>query len=239
MTDRVATMARTQSPPHRANGRGHDPRSRPLSDPHDTPYGLCKCGCGGATPPAKATNSHRGLVKGEPVNYLTGHQHRTSRMDWVAEDRGYPTPCWIWQHGLSGSGYGQRAINGRVYYAHRLAYEGAFGSIPEGHYVCHRCDVPQCVNPEHLFTGSPADNVRDRVRKGRTPLGEDRPEAKLTRAKVAEARRLHAQGRYSIRELGELFGVTRSCMDFAVRGDTWRCVTDPPGYGQPIAGLEA
>lgn len=64
-------------------------------------------------------------------------------------------------------GYGRPSVNGRQYYMHRLAYEAAFGAIPDGLHVCHHCDNPPCINPKHLFLGTNRDNIADRVRKGR------------------------------------------------------------------------
>ena len=77
--------------------------------------------------------------------------------------------CWLWlgPH-MSQGGYGCFRFDGKNHYAHRAAWELAYGSIPSGLHVCHRCDVPLCVNPAHLFLGTPGDNVRDCRTKGRT-----------------------------------------------------------------------
>ena len=77
------------------------------------------------------------------------------------------TGCWLWTAGVSGQAYGSVSINGKDYRAHRLSYETWIGPIQAGLCDCHKCDTPLCINPDHLFLGTPADNNADRDRKGR------------------------------------------------------------------------
>jgi hypothetical protein len=75
--------------------------------------------------------------------------------------------CWLWTRSVTGKGYG-KCGNGFVWVTtHRLSWETFVGPIPEGKHVLHRCDVRRCINPEHLFLGTNADNVRDAIEKKR------------------------------------------------------------------------
>jgi hypothetical protein len=80
--------------------------------------------------------------------------------------------CWLWTAGLRGkTGYGAFKLNGKVIDAHRISYELHNGTIPEGMYVCHTCDNRKCVNPNHLFLGTPKDNWQDGINKNRITKG--------------------------------------------------------------------
>lgn len=74
--------------------------------------------------------------------------------------------CWLWVGGTTKAGYGVMNSKGRMILAHRFSCE-LFNGLPDGLYACHRCDMPSCVNPSHLFAGTATDNARDMVAKGR------------------------------------------------------------------------
>lgn len=90
--------------------------------------------------------------------------------------------CWIWKGSKNQKNYGMFVYKGRVHMAHRVAYMEWKGEIPDGRLVCHTCDNPSCVNPDHLFVGSNQDNMDDMKAKGRQKSlsGEENKNSKLT-----------------------------------------------------------
>ena len=98
--------------------------------------------------------------------------------------------CWLWLGTTTYQGYGQLRIRGASVRAHRFAFELYHGSIPDGLFVLHKCDVPCCVNPDHLYLGTPADNARDAVKRNRTRRGILARSARLTEAEVREIRKI-------------------------------------------------
>lgn len=175
---------------------------------------LCQCGCGEPAPIAKLTNSRRGHVAGRPVRFINGHQNRPPGPRWISEDRGYSTPCHIWQWARNAAGYG---YNGGGF-AHRKAWIAANGPLPDGLRVLHRCDVPACVNPEHLFVGTQAENVADMVAKRRSLGGTRNPSAKLTEDDVLAIRASHEP----LGTLAKRYGVCKATVSDARTGRTWR-----------------
>jgi len=133
--------------------------------------------------------------------------------------------CWIWTAGTD-EGYGAISTThepdcGKKERAHVFAYKRLVGDIPEGMYVCHKCDNRLCVRPSHLFLGTHLDNQRDKLSKGRQPKGSQHGMAKLTDEQVTEIRKLYATGEYLQRELAEKFGIYQQTVSSIVRGTTW------------------
>lgn len=132
--------------------------------------------------------------------------------------------CWLWNGTKKRAGYGVIVVGGRGprrhYLAHRVSWERAFGAIPSGKVVCHKCDQPSCVNPAHLFLGTSADNVSDMVRKGRHAKGEHHGCAKVSEADVREIRSLHSGGMSQL-GIARQFGISNSTIHLIVKGRLW------------------
>lgn len=124
------------------------------------------------------------------------------------------TDCLITTYRGNQKGYPQLLVDDQPTRVHRLAWEHINGPIPAGMQVLHKCDRPPCVEIEHLFLGTNADNVADKMAKGRhvagVLFGEANPNSKLTDAEVAEVARLYATTGLSHRQLARQFNVGQS-----------------------------
>jgi len=152
------------------------------------------------------------------VSSLSGKRYH---LFWAKVDVG--DGCWLWTAGTDKYGYGLFYAGEGMRLAHRLSWVMAKGEIPEGLCVLHRCDVPSCVRPGHLFLGTQAENNRDMRDKGREfrPIGERHGKAKLTEDDVREIRRTYAAGGISYRELGLIYGVCKENVYAVVRRKSW------------------
>lgn len=133
--------------------------------------------------------------------------------------------CLVWIGGLVKGGYGGMRVAGRLHRTHVLAYEHFIGPVPHGHGVLHTCDKPPCITWwAHLFTGTDADNVRDRDVKGRMARGSKHPRARLTEDGVLIIRAQHKSGAMTTSELAKQRGVSRQCIDEVLNYSTWKHV---------------
>ena len=122
--------------------------------------------------------------------------------------------CWLWTGNTMHSGYGNFGIGVKNSDgAHRFSWRMHRGEIPKGMFVCHKCNVKLCVNPDHLYLGTPAKNSRDAQEDGLL-------EHKLSVEKVLEIRRLSADG-FSLSALAARFGVTDSMIGHIRAGRSW------------------
>lgn len=140
---------------------------------------------------------------------------------------GAPSGCWLWSAGAIPEGYGSVGVNGRQVGAHRLAYEAAHGDgAAKGLFVRHRCDTPACVNPAHLEVGTPAQNSRDAVVRGRSARGERVAGARLTEEDVRAIRSAYIpKSRHANqRALARRYGVDQGTIAQLLLRKTWRHV---------------
>lgn len=132
--------------------------------------------------------------------------------------------CWNWQGAKNNYGYGIFGVFGKLKLSHRFSYEINKGKIPKGLLVCHSCDNPKCVNPEHLWLGTNNDNSIDKVRKGRQfkQNGEKAPNAKLKLKDVETIRKLYSTKLFTFTELGEIYSMNKSTIRCLIRRLTWK-----------------
>ena len=126
--------------------------------------------------------------------------------------------CWLWMGVTAHFGHGVIAINGKKRHAHRIAWEVFVGPIPDGLNVCHKCDIPSCVNPAHLFLGTDMDNFNDMRAKRRHAFGERSGQAKLTERDV---RVIRSDARPN-RTIATEYGVSGVLIGMIKRGRIWR-----------------
>lgn len=132
--------------------------------------------------------------------------------------------CWEWIGPTSNHGYGGLNVNGRRMVASRYSYEKYIGPIPEGLFVCHKCDNPPCVNPDHLFLGTSAENTRDRDRKNRGAhnYGETNGAHRYTAETMLAIKADVESGRATKRSIAAKFGVCYETVMRVAHGRTWR-----------------
>ena len=127
--------------------------------------------------------------------------------------------CWLWTGSTVQNGYGQVKINSKTHKTHRIAWFLAGNTIPEGHVIRHKCRSKNCLNPEHLETGTHAENVADRVRDGTNPYGEKNHTAKLTAPQVLEIRARDTEDK---QRLAEEYRVTQVTISHIIHRHTWK-----------------
>lgn len=119
--------------------------------------------------------------------------------------------CWLWTGKRNRNEYG---VTHHYKLAHRLSWEMHFGPIPNQMSVCHKCDNPPCVNPEHLFLGTMKENMDDKVSKGRQFK-------KLTTKLVKEIREQYKPGKIRMKDLAIKYKVSTSLISIVIRREVW------------------
>jgi hypothetical protein len=208
---------------------------------HETPviknhiaFYMCRCSCGTerlvrSVYLRKNLSKSCGCLVGEtskkrhvenrtPENFQKRFWQKVSKSD----------ECWTWIGSKDCDGYGvmSQHVNGiaKQRKAHIISYELHFGEIPTGICVLHKCDNPSCVNPEHLFLGTQADNQHDRKNKGRQAKGEANGRAKLTEQDVRDIRYLYKTVDISQTGLANKYGVSQYSISQVVLNKKWKHV---------------
>lgn len=153
---------------------------------------FCKCGCGGVIP------VKRKHFWGILPQWIKGHGTKGKKFIRTADECFWPfvlktDGCWIWTGTVSKNGYPVVSIGNKLHYAHRYSYELHFGVLGKD-FCCHKCDVPQCVRPDHLFRGNAQANMDDCKNKNRVPRGMQRKNCRLSDDDVREIRTMLHNG---------------------------------------------
>ncbi len=138
--------------------------------------------------------------------------------------------CWLWTGHTKSRGKGLIWVDGKPVYASRFSYQQFVGEIPKGMYVCHSCDNPVCVNPDHLFVGTQDDNMKDMKLKGRSnhPIGSMNGRAKVTEDDVRFIRKNYKprHPEYGQKALALRFGMTTGAIQEILYRNKWTHVQD-------------
>lgn len=156
----------------------------------------------------------------ERIDLLKTNEHKF----WPRVKKDNPDLCWSWMKYKDKNGYGDfqfcyLGIKYR-YRAHRTSYELTKGVIPNDLIVCHKCDNPTCVNPNHLFTGTHQDNCDDKINKGRQAIAEINGRSKLNWLLVNEIRCKYESG-FSIKELSGNYNISTDQIINIIKNDSW------------------
>lgn len=127
--------------------------------------------------------------------------------------------CWTWTGARNHDGYGRFQLHGNIYNASRVSWVIVHGAIPPRYCICHTCDNPPCIRPDHLFLGTRSDNGRDMVSKGRATY------AKLQPHQIPEIRQLRLLG-WSLKAIANRFGVSLSMVSMIINRISWRDIPD-------------
>jgi len=190
---------------------------------------LCMCGCGEEVSKSKANDTTKGYKKGEAKRFISGHNgefrnkniYDIIKASIVVNNNG----CWEWSGGKDSKGYGMIGYRNKHWFVHRLFFLLSGGVLTEEKdCVCHHCDNPACVRPDHLFAGDAQDNYDDSVIKGRRVIvrGEEAGNAKLTEEQVRRIKILHETKNTQYTILGKEFGISAQHASLICKGRTWK-----------------
>lgn len=182
---------------------------------------LCECGnftiVGKDALTAKKTRSCGCLISPPKDKYLIKLQERLFKK--TKEENG----CWIWMKGKDLYGYGRTTIKNTSISAHRASWIAWKGDIPDKIYVLHKCDNPQCINPDHLFLGTQKDNMKDMISKKRDlkAKGENSGTSKLKNEQIEQIEQIRESIKSSY-DISKDFNVSASNIRAIRNNKTWK-----------------
>lgn len=152
---------------------------------------------------------------GEPLLFLQTNMFYDETVD-----------CLLWPFSKMRYGYGHLQIAGKFHPAHRVMCELTHGSAPtETHQAAHSCNVPGCVNPNHLRWATPKENIADQMDHGTAVFGENHPSSFLNEADVRSIRQMHKDGVVQ-RRIAQAFSITPQRVNEIVKRKTWKHLSD-------------
>lgn len=169
------------------------------------------------------THHKRWYLYGDPSVVKQKQLHGLTLLErWKAYTPSGGSGCWEWSGARDPNGYGRLNVGGTPALAHRIAWEMHRGPITSADHICHKCDNPPCVNPDHLFKGTAQLNSADKIKKKRHRYGVSKGEAHgCARLTEAQAREIKASG-LSHKACAEQFGVSYQTVWEIRKGVSWK-----------------
>ena len=188
--------------------------------------------------PSVTGSVHKPIKKVDTMNISENLKARF----WAKVSMRQDSDCWRWNASKTAKGYGQINTGDELstQAAHRVSYMIHYGAIPDGLFVCHTCDNPECTNPDHLFLGTAQENTDDMMAKGREASGMKAGSRKLDEYQVIEIRKAYAN-KESIDSLMGQYKVSRACITDIIAGRRWAKtagpISKPPGKAKKLTSI--
>lgn len=187
----------------------------------------------------RSHTQHESTMQNASQSLVSISENDKSRF-WANVDIRGEDECWLWNGNRTWRGYGQVYIQRKTIPTHRAAWMLTNGEIPDGMFVCHRCDNPPCCNPAHLWLGTNAENMADKCAKGRQASGDKHParkhpermargesngRSKLT-AELVRSLRMDRESGYTYSALSNKYGISWPVARGIATRKTWKHVDD-------------